>query len=94
MEEMMKQMAMQGEADEMGEGSDLAAKMEVLKQLHQMASDLLAGDLDSDPTDVPGLPVDGMEKVEVMAPDEEGLEAGLEKARELVKKKDLTDELL
>lgn len=48
------------------------AKMKVLKDMHKMASDMMGGD---------------MQKVSVMAKDKKGLEAGLEKAKDLLKKK-------
>ena len=87
MKELMDQMAMQDDDSMEHESGELEAKMEVLKQLHQMASELLSGEMDQ--------PMDDMEKVEVMASDEEGLEAGLEKAQELMRKReDLTDDLM
>lgn len=83
MKELMEKLSMQEEPDM--ESSDLESKMEVLKQLHQMMSDILGNDLDG---------MGDMEKVEVMAPDQEGLEEGLETAQELMKKKDdLTNSL-
>lgn len=86
MKELMEQMAMQDE-DMMDQpnGSDLESKMEVLKQLHQMMTDVLGDDLDSDPME--------MEKVEIMAPDEEGLEEGLDVAQQMMKKKESPDDL-
>ena len=86
MKDFMDKMAMHEDEGMGHESGELEAKMEVLRQLHEMASELLAGEMDG--------PMPGMEKVEVMAPDEEGLEEGLEKAQELMKKKDdLTDDL-
>ena len=50
------------------------AKMRSLGELHKMAQDML------------GEKLHGLKKVSVMAPNEEGLEEGLHKAEELVKK--------
>lgn len=48
------------------------AKMGVLKELHKMASDSMSDK------------IKGLKKVTVAAPDEKGLEAGLDKAKDLV----------
>jgi hypothetical protein len=79
MKELMEQMSMQEEPEMDMQDSDLESKMEVLKQLHEMMSDILGGDLDE---------MDEMEKVEIMAPDQEGLEEGLSMAQDFMKKKD------
>lgn len=47
-------------------------KMAALKGLHRMASDMM------------GAPMAGLKKVSVMAKDKKGLEAGLNKAKQLV----------
>lgn len=52
------------------------AKMGVLKDLHKMASDSMADK------------IHGLKKVSVMAPDSEGLAAGLHKAEDLVGQED------
>jgi len=82
MKELMEKMSMQEEPEMEMEGSELESKMEVLKQLHQMMSDILGNDLDD---------MDEMEKVEIMAPDQEGLEEGLDMAQDFMKKKDDLD---
>lgn len=48
------------------------AKMKVLKEIHSMASDDMGED------------IKGLKKVTVASPDQEGLEKGLEKAKEMV----------
>jgi len=84
MNEIMDKMGMMhNEPSEAPESGELEAKMEVLKQLHEMMSSILEGDLND---------MGGMEKVEVMASDEEGLEQGLDKAQELMKKRDGSEE--
>lgn len=60
-----------------GEGKQMSpvtrdAKMGVLKDLHKMASDSMAGK------------INGLKKVTVAAPDQEGLEHGLDKAKQIV----------
>ena len=77
MKELMDKMAMNDSDDSM-EHEDIEAKMEVLRELHQMMTDVLGQDLNQPE----------MEKVEVMAEDEEGLEEGLDMAKDLMKKKD------
>jgi hypothetical protein len=57
-----------------------AAKMDVLKNLHEMASGMMGDKLSE------------MKKVTVAAKDDEGLEKGLEKAKEMVKKKEDDEE--
>lgn len=81
MDDMMKKMSMLN--DEGREDSSLEAKMEVLKELHDMMSQILEGDLDS-----MGQPEEeeSME-VEVKAEDPEGLQKGLETAQKLMDKK-------
>lgn len=53
--------------------SDLKAKMEVLKELHQMATQKAGESVK-----------EGLSKVTVAAPDKEGLKEGMEKAQELL----------
>ncbi len=62
------------------------AKMGVLKDLHEMASKLMKGNLDGH--------LEGMKKVTVASPDKEGLALGLEKAKEMMSNpaKDAGDE--
>jgi hypothetical protein len=68
--------------------SDVDAKMEVLRELHDLATSLLSGDLEADMTDE--MQEDAMlmpmNKVTVAAPDEESLEEGLEKAKDVLGK--------
>ena len=88
MDEMMKKMAMQDqEMPDMPEDNDLQAKMEVLKELHDMASQLLGEGLDSpeeeeevDEIEDP----ESMEQVTVMAKDQEGLGEGLDAAQSVL----------
>lgn len=93
MKDLMEQLSMNKDKESPDhESGELEAKMEVLKQLHQMASDLLGGDLDSmdeAPEIMEEMPED-MEQVSVMAEDEEGLEEGLDVAKKLMKKKEST----
>lgn len=58
-----------------GEDKSKEAKMKALKELHEMASAAMGDDMES------------MKKVTVASDDDEGLEAGLEKAAEMLKKK-------
>lgn len=58
----------------MGE-MDVSAKMGSLKELHKIMMDKAGKDI-----------ADGLQKITVMAKDKEGLEKGLEKAKELLEK--------
>lgn len=55
------------------------AKLDVLEYLRNMAQKLMQEDLDSS-----GMEGDEMQKVMVAAPDEEGLEEGLETAKDVI----------
>lgn len=55
---------------------DIQAKMDVLMELMQMAREAMGSKVKSG--------MDEMNKVSVMAPDKEGLEEGLDKAKELM----------
>lgn len=65
---------------------DIEAKMEVLKELHDLCKAKLGEKVKS------GL--DGMKSVTVSAPDEESLEEGLEVAQELTPKMDEASETI
>ena len=90
MDDMMKKMAMQDqEMPDMPEDNDLQAKMEVLKELHDMASQLLGEGLESPEEEEmeEGMEdPESMEKVSVMAKDKEGLEEGLDTAQSILGK--------
>jgi hypothetical protein len=58
------------------------SKMSVLESLRDQMSEMIKGDLE------------GMKKVEVAAPDSEGLEAGLEKAKEIVEEMPEDEEMV
>ena len=73
MKDLMKKML---EKDSKKDDKSKEAKMSALKELHEMASKAMEDDMDS------------MKKVTVASKDDEGLEAGLEKAKEMLKKKD------
>ena len=68
LEEMMKMGKKKGSIPE----GEKEAKMSVLKEIADMASQAMADD------------VKGLKQVTVAAPDKEGLEKGLEKAQEMV----------
>ena len=78
MKEMMKKKKKEGEMDPQYK----SAKMGVLKDIRNMASDEMGED------------VKGLKKVTVAAPDAEGLKAGLDKAEDMVsaEAKDKSDE--
>ena len=67
---------MMGQSDESGDSMKKDAKLKVLKQLRQMAADMVGGDVKD------GL--DSMKKVTVAAPDKAGLEDGLAKAKDML----------
>lgn len=67
--------ALLGKEEKEGGDDRMSAKMDVLKELIEMA--------DAKETD--GL-IDGLQKITVAAPDKEGLEKGLEKAEEILEK--------
>jgi hypothetical protein len=69
-------MKMMGKKDDEEMGMKKNAKMEVLKELRKMASDMMAEDLKG-----------GMKKVTVAAKDEEGLKEGLEKAEDMLEER-------
>lgn len=77
---MLKAMMMDKEDKDPMMKKKLMAKMEVLKELMQMADD----------SETAGL-MDGMQEVTVAAPDKEGLEEGLEKAQEITE--DMPEEI-
>lgn len=56
------------------------AKMDALKELRELASKAMSDDMDE------------MQKVSVMAKDSEGLQEGLEKAKELLGKKKMEED--
>lgn len=63
---------------------DVQAKVDVLKELLEVAKDEMRGRNKRGMEDMMG---QKMQKVAVMAPDEEGLKEGLEKAEEIVESK-------
>lgn len=63
---------------------DVQAKVDVLKELLEVAKDEMRGRNRKGMEDMMG---QKMQKVAVMAPDEEGLKEGLEKAEEIVESK-------
>ena len=63
---------------------DVQAKVDVLKELLQIAKEEMRGRNKQGMEDMMG---QKMQKVAVMAPDEEGLKEGLEKAEEIVESK-------
>lgn len=71
MEEMLKAL-MKKKGKEEIDPKMKDAKMKVLKEIHSMASDDM------------GEEIKGLKKVTVASPDQEGLEKGLDKAKELV----------
>lgn len=74
MEKML--MAKSGKQDGKMSPEDVKAKMEVLHELLQMAQHAMGGKVKHG--------MDEMQKVSVMAPDHKSLEAGLDKAKELM----------
>lgn len=74
--------AMMGK-DEAGDSMKKDAKLSVLKQLRQMAADMVGDDVKG------GL--DSMKKVTVAAPDKSGLEHGLEKAKDMLAGHEMDD---
>lgn len=75
MKELMQMLEQEGSMEGQGELSPemIQAKIDVLQELLQEATMSTEQSM-----------MDGMQKVEVMAPDAEGLEMGLEKAEEIV----------
>jgi len=63
---------------------DIQAKMDVLMELLEMAKGAMGEKVKGD--------MEGMKKVTVAAPDKQGLEAGLEKAQELLPKMEHMEE--
>lgn len=76
MEKML--MAKSGKQDGKMSSEDIQAKMEVLHELLKMAHDAMGQHVKGG--------MDAMQKVSVMAPDHKSLEAGLDKAKELMGK--------
>lgn len=86
MKELMEKMAMQGrgnEMDEMPENNDIQAKLEVLRELHEMATQLLGSDMESG-EGMDEMPEEDMESVLVSAKNKEGLEEGLDVAQNVL----------
>lgn len=84
MDEMMKQlMAKKGASDKMSP-EDAQAKLDVIKELLEMASSAMAGKVKGG--------MDEMQKVSVMAPDQDSLLAGLDKAKDIASDGDGSDE--
>lgn len=77
MQSLLKLLKKKAEKGDYISESDKAAKLSVLDALDKMMDDENAA---------------GMKKVTVMAPDKEGLEAGLEKAKDVVEKKEAAEE--
>lgn len=77
MDELMKTLGKKGGNSEMS-AEEKKAKMEVIMELLQMAQDAMGDNVKH------GL--DGMQKVEVMAPDKEKLSEGLDMASDLIQK--------
>lgn len=75
--ELMKYLSDEKDNGEMSE-QDIMAKMDVLKELLEMASMAAGDDLKKN-----------MQKVTVAAPDKEGLMKGMEKAEELLENEDM-----
>lgn len=83
MDKLMKMLMNKGdEGSEMSE-QDVMAKMEVLKELIQMAEEAAGHGIG-----------EGLKKVTVASPSSEGLEEGLEKAQEMLPKvEDMSEEM-
>lgn len=80
--ELMKMLSNpKGEDKEMSK-EDIMAKMDVLKELLEMANMKSGDDFKK-----------GMEKVSVTAPDKEGLMMGLDKAKDIIGKNEMSDEM-
>lgn len=77
MQSLMSLLKKKAEKGETISPADKSAKLSVLDALDKMMDDENAA---------------GMKKVTVMAPDKEGLEAGLEKAKDVVEKKEAAEE--
>lgn len=78
MKELMEMLKKKKKSKEMSK--DMSHKMEILEQLKAMASEMMGEDLG------------GLKKVTVAAKDQEGLEEGLEKAKELLGKKEESED--
>ncbi len=76
MKDMMKHMMSEEEGPEMGHED---AKMQVLEELREMAMSMMGDKMKSKLS-----PMEEMKKVTVAAPDEAGLEEGLEMASEVI----------
>lgn len=79
-DKLMKKMYKEDDSDSMKK----EAKMSVLKELRKMASEMMGGDFKKGMDEH----MAGMQKVSVAAPDKEGLKKGLDKAEELLDKKE------
>lgn len=80
---MMHEMMKKAMGKEDGPDMEKDAKLKVLKELRAMASGMMGDDIKG------GM----MKKVSVAAPDEEGLKAGLDKAKEIVGDKGPHDDM-
>lgn len=67
------------------------AKREVIEDLIAAMSEMIGDDMEAPMSEMPMM--DKMQKVTVAAPDEEGLEEGLDKAREIVDMMPESDEM-
>lgn len=85
MDEMMKQlMAKKGASGKMSP-EDMQAKMDVIKELLEMAQSAMAGKVKGG--------MDEMQKVSIMAPDQESLTEGLDAAKDIVGGDEDSDEM-
>lgn len=75
-EKMMGEKGKTTDSDEMKK----KAKMDMVRELRKLATDAMSNDMKD------------MRKVSVMAKDEEGLKMGLDKAKEILKKKEDDEE--
>ena len=75
MKELMDLMEGKGKKEKKMGKMDVSAKMDSLKELHKIMMDKAGKDI-----------AYGLQKITVMAKDKEGLEKGLEKAKELLEK--------
>lgn len=97
MRDLMEEM--QEKEDSPLDNNELQNKLEVLKELHEMATELLSDDMDSykeeeeegEEEEAPDMEdmmeMGDIEEISVVADDEEGLEEGLDAAQDLLKKK-------
>lgn len=78
MEELMKMLAKKKNSEGKMSDEEIQAKMDVIKELLEMADGEMGHRVKSG--------MDSMNKITVAAPDAESLEAGLEKAQDLIEK--------